>query len=239
MSNYFKFFYLKKVDSTNMDIRKKSIQTKKNIALFSEIQSSGKGRLNNVWYSKDGDLTCSFLLREKFSINRVGQINILACVSLFQVLEYMYEDIKFKIKWPNDIYVNEKKIAGILIETKIKGTLLDYFIIGFGVNLVSSPKGLKYNTTSISDFSRKLNPKAIFLNLARYIEKNLKFLNKNKFSVLKNIWLDNAKDYGNQIKVKQNEKYFSGKFVNLNNYGSLILETNSKNKLILSYGEIM
>ena len=239
MTNFFNFHFFKEVESTNIEAKKKFSQTRTNIALFSHNQTNGKGRSNNVWLSKLGDLTCSFLIKEKFLVNKVGQLNILACVSLILVLKKIYKQINFKIKWPNDIYVNEKKIAGILIESKVSGNFLEYFILGFGLNIVSHPKGLLYDTTSISKFSNELEPKKIFLNLADTIEGNLKLISDNKFSILQNIWIKNSKDFGKEIKIKQNNKFFSGRFISLNKFGSMVLETQSGNKIIFSYGETL
>lgn len=239
MSSEFKFFYFDKVKSTNVQIKKIMNSTKKNLALLSKIQTEGKGRLNNIWYSQAGDLTCSFLIKERFSVKKLGQINILASVALIKVLKKRYSDLVFKLKWPNDIYLRDKKLAGILLESKISGVFLDYFIIGFGVNFVTTPEGLNYKTVCLGQFTNKLDIKNFFLELANSINKNLEYLRNNEFSYLKNFWLKNSKDFGNEMQIKNNNKFFVGKFIDINDLGSIVIKTSSKNQLNFSYGEII
>ena len=122
MFETFNYIFLERSISTNMEIKniKEKFKFKNSIALLSKVQTGGKGRSNNKWYSNDGDLTCSFLVNQKFKLDNLGQLNILMSVSIIQALKKIYKKLNFKLKWPNDIYLNEKKIGGILIETNIK-----------------------------------------------------------------------------------------------------------------------
>ena len=80
--------------------------------------------------------------------------------------------MNLKIKWPNDLYLDEKKLGGILVETSILNEKVNYFLFGVGINLVSNPKNLSYPTTSLSNFSKKISPLKLFLEISKTITNN-------------------------------------------------------------------
>ena len=89
--NFFNY-YLDKVDSTNIKIKKISEQksNEENIALLAYNQTSGRGRSKNYWISNYGDLTCSFLIKKKIEVDKLGQINILISVSILESLKKIF-----------------------------------------------------------------------------------------------------------------------------------------------------
>ena len=78
--------------------------------------------------------------------------------------------MNLKIKWPNDLYLDEKKLGGILVETSILRKV-NYFLFGVGINLVSNPKNLSYPTTSLVNF-KKISPLKLFLEISKTITNN-------------------------------------------------------------------
>ena len=118
----FDFYFFKKLINTNNELKKinKYSKKKKNIALFTVEQTKGRGRVDRKWISTIGDLTCSYLINKDFEVNEIGKINIWFSLTLLSLLKKKFPKKEFKIKWPNDIYLEDKKLAGILIETNIK-----------------------------------------------------------------------------------------------------------------------
>ena len=171
----FDFYFFKTSLSTNNEVKKNlsKFKEKKNIALFSLKQIKGRGRINRKWISKKGDLTCSYLINKDFKINEIGKINIWFSIVLLSLLKRKFPKKKFKIKWPNDIYLNNKKLAGVLIETNIVKNKIKSLIIGLGVNFVSSPKNLDYKTISVSSFSKDVNPINFFIQLTKEINDSM------------------------------------------------------------------
>ena len=153
---YFDHFFYKSLINTN-DTAKKIYESKKseNIALLTLLQKSGRGRIDKKWISKKGDLTCSFLVSFQTSVKKLGQINLWFINKVFIILKKLNPDLNLKIKWPNDIYLDEQKLGGILVETSILRGNVNYFLFGVGVNIVSNPKNLSYPTTSLSNLSKK------------------------------------------------------------------------------------
>ena len=106
---YFDHFFYKSLKNTN-DTAKKIYDSKKskNIALLTLLQKSGRGRIDKKWISKKGDLTCSFLVSFQTTVNKLGQINLWFINKVFIILKKLNPDLNLKIKWPNDIYLDEK-----------------------------------------------------------------------------------------------------------------------------------
>lgn len=239
MKGHFDFFFLESVNSTNDKIKDLAQNKKKSIALFSAEQTNGKGRSRNSWLSQRGDLTCSFFLYEKFSLKDLGRINIMISVCVLDAIKDITKGLDVKIKWPNDIYIGEKKLGGILIETKVSKEHIISLIIGVGVNLTSSPKIDKYKTTKISNYVSNISSKKLFLHLSEYIKNYFDTYKKRDFNFYKKKWMESSKDVGKAITIKKNQKTFNGKFKSINNKGELILETGNNNLLEFSFGEIV
>lgn len=136
--------WLESVDSTNEECRRR-IYDIDNLSVVAALsQTSGKGQRGNTWISAPGEnLTFSVML--KFPVNgRSGELEpiqaydqfVLSEIAALTVVDLLAEhDIQAKIKWPNDIYVGEKKICGILIENSIQGEWIQHSIIGIGLNV--------------------------------------------------------------------------------------------------------
>ena len=136
--------WLKSVDSTNEECRRR-ISDMDNLSVVSAVsQTSGRGQQGNTWSSEPGEnLTFSIVL--KFPVNSLAgdmepmmaydQFVLSAITSLSTVDLLAEHGIQAKIKWPNDVYVGERKICGILIENSIRGEWLSHSIIGIGLNI--------------------------------------------------------------------------------------------------------
>ena len=136
--------WLKSVDSTNEECRRR-ISDMDNLSVVSALsQTCGRGQRGNTWLSAPGEnLTFSIVL--KFPENGIaGYMEpmlaydqfVLSAVTSLSVVDLLAEHgIQAKIKWPNDIYVGNQKICGMLIENSIRGELISHSIIGIGLNI--------------------------------------------------------------------------------------------------------
>ena len=235
----FDFYFFKKLINTNNELKKinKYLKKKKNIALFTVEQTKGRGRVDRKWISTIGDLTCSYLINKDFEVNEIGKINIWFSLTLLSLLKTKFPKKEFKIKWPNDIYLEDKKLAGILIETNIKKNKIRNLIIGLGINFVSSPMNFKYKTISINSFADKENPINFFIHLTKELNDSLKSFKKTicKTDIS---FLKNFKDYGKLININRNGKIVDGVFSGIGNNGEIILKKND-NYFSINYGEII
>ncbi len=156
--NDFPLYFYDSLESTNEKL--KEITEEKDIPEFSVVmaghQTAGKGQEGNSWESEKGkNLTVSILLKPDF-LSPANQFYISKIVSIALLWILKELSIESKIKWPNDIYVGDKKIAGILIENKIMGNTLSESIVGIGLNVNQQEflSGAK-NPVSIKDILNK------------------------------------------------------------------------------------
>jgi len=147
---------LSAVDSTNnylKNLTSNSEPLPEGTVIMAEHQFAGRGQRDSVWHAEAGkNLTFSLLLRPGFiSVEKQFVLNMLVSVALNNVL-LKYLPVGLSIKWPNDIYVNDRKIGGVLIENVIVGSNIKQSIIGIGLNINQSvfDDDLKSKTISIS-----------------------------------------------------------------------------------------
>jgi len=130
-------FYIKETDSTNNLIRKmmQDEVLPEGFMVYTDFQTAGKGQPGNTWESEDGEnlLFSIVLYPHKIPINEQFILSEIVSLSIKNVLS-KYTD-KISVKWPNDIYWNDRKIAGILIENSLKKNLINHCIIGIGLNI--------------------------------------------------------------------------------------------------------
>ena len=162
----FKKFFYKKVSSTNdLAIKKINRGTTKGI-IIADCQKKGRGQQGKKWLSFKGNIFMTIFFNIKKNMN-IKKITILNCKIIKKVL-FQFIKKTIIIKPPNDLFINKKKICGILQEIKFKNES-KFLIIGIGINLIKSPKIKNYPTTNI------LNETGIKIkkhDLIKYIEKS-------------------------------------------------------------------
>lgn len=140
------------LDSTNSQARNlASLGAAEGVCVVARQQTSGRGRLGRHWSSPAGlGLYCSIILRPKVELPRAVFITLAAAIAVAETLIQDFHTAA-DIKYPNDILVNGKKICGILVESSITETRLEYAILGIGVNVAqpSFPDELKSLATSL------------------------------------------------------------------------------------------
>ena len=131
------------LDSTNNYLKKLGSQgEKENQLVIALSQTGGRGRMGRSFYSPNGTgIYFSLLLHPKFSAEKSLFFTVMAAVSVAEtIMKYNKNDVK--IKWVNDIYIDEKKVCGILTEGAINSKkMLDYAVVGIGINVVEPENG--------------------------------------------------------------------------------------------------
>ena len=229
-------FFLEQTKSTNSKIKKifENQELNESIGLLTKIQSEGRGRGVNKWKSSEGDLMCSLLIYQNFKVADFSKLNIIISVFIINTLRLAFNNLEFKIKWPNDIFIHEKKIGGILIENSIKKNLIEYIVIGLGLNIVSNPKNLDYSTTKISNLTKIIKPIKIYDTLTDYFEKNSLSDAISNFDYFKKEWLKYYKDIGKIRKFNTKNKSIVGKLHSISNDGKIKINT-QRDTVILNF----
>jgi len=162
----FEIFIFKNVISTNDEAIKLIRKNKKKTGcVYAEFQTKGKGTHGKQWISKKGNLFSSIFFPLKKSYPKFNEFSIINSVLVCEVIKKFCKKNKVAIKWPNDVFVNGKKISGILQEL-ITFNNTKFLVIGIGINIVSSPKiNNNYKATNIFLETRVKTPIKEILNI--------------------------------------------------------------------------
>jgi len=196
------------------------------MAIRADFQSNGKGQHGNVWHAEEcKNLLLSVILdTHSFSLDKLFYFNAFSCICIADLLMSVYNLRDISIKWPNDIYAGDKKIAGILIENNIRGTTWTNAIIGIGLNVNQTHFTDLHRATSIaieSALTVKIN--LVLENLLKSMNKFIHRLDTNPEELLK---MYNASLYklNKQISFSKNSEMYTGKLVGVNESGQIEIE---------------
>ena len=194
--------------------------------VVAEKQFNGRGRFGRKWVSPKGGLWFSLVLRPKININEAFKLTSLTAVSIVNTLEKDYQ-IKAKIKWPNDIFVNGKKVCGVLTETASTDQVLDYVIIGIGINannaLRSLPDELQNNTTSLMvEKGEEIDTKLFLTKLLLHMEGY--YRDPVKLDKVIGEWKRLDSVLGKKVIVSEGNESFTGEAVDVDDLGALIVK---------------
>lgn len=211
------------------EIRKDIYRGKKNNILMAYKQTKGRGRRNNRWTSSLGNLFISIKLNT-YNKSKVYILNYITAIVVYDTIShYLNENDNIIIKWPNDILINNRKIAGILIESVSKGKKIIDFNLGIGINLKFAPENIKYKTTSLmNEGVNKISRKIILtkiISLFNYWERVLKD-NNSKFII--DCWMKRSIPLNSEIRVRENNKIFTGIYKGIDLDGSIKVMSNNK-----------
>ncbi|MDX5592719.1 biotin--[acetyl-CoA-carboxylase] ligase [Pseudovibrio sp. SPO723] len=208
--------------------------------LRAEEQTEGRGRRGRAWTSDRGNLFASVLLRFDKLDETAVQFPFVAALSLADAVEKACGVTHLvELKWPNDLLINGAKISGILLESESHSSYGFYLVCGFGVNVVHHPDLGLYKTTDLRSLGFQCNADLLFLKLAESFEHWLGTWSKpNGFDVVRKAWLERAIGVGEQIRVRLTREEFSGRFVDIDHFGRLILKMDSGETRLVSAGDV-
>ena len=230
---------LESVDSTNDYAKKKAKELVDGSVIISLEQVKGKGRRGRSFHSGKGDgIYLSIILKPGFEPTKAPFITSIAGAALVNTFNKF--NIQTKIKWPNDVLINGKKVAGILTEMSADMEFIEYIVLGVGINVsgLEFPNELKNIATSLKLEGydvKKLNIIWQFIYEFELLY-NL-YLNENTSEVV-NILRNNSSVLGKQINVHYMNEVESAIAVDINNQGALIIKTQEGEVKELSSGEI-
>ena len=233
------------VDSTNNIAMKLATEgAKEGTAVFAEYQRSGKGRLHRKWHSpKRKDILLSLILRPDIPPRKVTQITIASAIAAVQTIRNLY-GLPAMIKWPNDIYIKERKCAGILIEMSAELDTINHIVIGIGVNVNSGvtdfPKDIRGSATSINiELGKNCCRIECTRELLRQFEKQFDRLYSEGFDEIRKEWLDLSLMLGRRIEVSSERETVAGMPIRLDDDGALILRTDTGIIRKISGGDVI
>lgn len=216
------------LDSTNDQCRRMfEGGTPGNFWVVSAKQSSGKGRRGREWVSRQGNLFASLLYGIDCDLETASELSFVTAVAAREVVaDILQDNIPVTCKWPNDILVGGKKVAGILLETAGQGSEKpSHVIIGIGINVMNHPENPLYPATNLK---KERCPKLeLDLILSRLVHTMAYWISQWKdhgFTPVRKAWKAHASGLGQEIIVRLPNEELKGRFVDLDKSGALILE---------------
>jgi BirA family transcriptional regulator, biotin operon repressor / biotin---[acetyl-CoA-carboxylase] ligase len=213
--------------------------------LVAEEQSNGRGRFANTWFSPaGGGIWASLILRPKISPAQVGCLGMLTALSICLAVEEL-TGLEPRIKWPNDLLIDGRKIAGILCEGGIKGPVLRHVIVGFGVNvnIREFPPALEGRATSLllAGGGTEISRIELMQLILEKLEEGYFKLHTDGFaSFLPRVQVRNyLRDRPVRIEVQEGRQV-AGLVRGIDENGALLIETAGSGRLTtVSYGHVI
>lgn len=222
------------VDSTNDEV----IRLAQNGApdgtwVVADEQTAGRGRRGRPWESARGNLFCTGLLRLSSGEGPVSQLSFLIALALYDALSQWVSVDRLKLKWPNDVLLDGRKVSGILLESAGSAQPGDRWVAaGIGVNLVVYPENMERPAISLKAAGIDApTPIAFAERLATAVEHWRRQWRAEGqgggFAALRNAWLARATGIGNRIEVRLPDETLFGTFSDLADDGALLLQLDS------------
>jgi BirA family biotin operon repressor/biotin-[acetyl-CoA-carboxylase] ligase len=217
----FKFCYFGTLTSTNDKAKEFSKKGLSNIVVVADKQTKGRGRFNRTWSSGLGGLYMTIALREN-DLDNVKYLTFIAAVSVAKTIRKI-SGLNAKVKWPNDVLLNDKKVCGILTET-ISGKE-NYALVGIGINInqkIFSKNITKIATSLKIETNKNYNIKNISKTIIKNFDSLYNYYNKKNYNEIIHIWKKHSHTIGKKIKVKTLKGNYIGKAVDIDKDCSLI-----------------
>jgi len=195
--------------------------------LWAREQTAGRGRRGRVWHSPPGNLYLSLILRPDVPAVRAAQLGFVTALALGDALiDVAGRALDPRCKWPNDVLVAGRKIAGILLESETSVTgQVDFVVIGVGVNIVTMPEDVEYPATSLAaEGVSGVTAAALVAAFARRLDRWERRWRRAGFAPVRNAWLDRAAGLGEDIRVRLERSTLVGRFLDLDEDGALVLD---------------
>ena len=220
------------VESTQTIAKQSLVDNQYTMLILSDEQTKGRGRFNRNWSSSKGKgLWMSVVLRPNVSFAMIPKFNLFIALGIRDAIQAFSKD-KVEIKWPNDIYINDKKVCGFLTEMVANADAVEAIICGIGINLNHQEEDfsdiIRHRATSIRlHYSEEINRYQFLKRLIEEIEKRYhQFLNSS-FETIRD-------EYIRKLTFTESGEQFIGEAIDIDNDGFLIVkdEDNQMRRLI-------
>lgn len=229
---------LLEIDSTNEFLKRNQNSLKNGTVVLAEHQTKGKGRRGLVWTSIPGkSLLFSMLIKPLGVMEPVTNFSICPAIAIIRALSKF--DIKAAVKWPNDIMINGRKIAGILVESSWASETLNAVIIGVGLNVTQTPtelEGLSDAGSIYTQTEKIIDREQLFEFIYKEFRQLSDYLQlKEPFTDLIQEWLSFCEHLNSPVQLLDNAGNIYGIFKGINQNGEAIIETADQQRHIFKH----
>jgi BirA family biotin operon repressor/biotin-[acetyl-CoA-carboxylase] ligase len=192
--------------------------------ITARVQTAGRGRRGSAWVSEPGNLYATLLLTEPSPKDAAPQLSFVAALALHDAVAECAPQVgpMLTLKWPNDLLLGGRKLAGILIEGESEPVFA--VAIGIGVNCAHHPDDARYPATDLKAAGAVVGPGRLAVALSAAMQRRLaQWRHGEGFAAIRADWLKRAAGLGQKIEVRLPEKDLNGLFEGLDEAGRLLL----------------
>ena len=240
-------YYFDSIDSTQNQALKMAYDTVNNGAIIiAAKQTGGKGRMGRKWISPKGGIWFSIILHPKFDISITTLFPIASSLALSITIEKLFK-ISPELKWPNDLTISGKKVAGILVDASLESNRIENLVLGVGINFDVDVKQIEktfkessnfYGVTSLSEQKNKVNSIQVVQTFLVEFEKIYNLLNTKQIKKIISEWTKRSSTIGKNVELDTREGKIKGKAVKIDEDGALVVTNNNKTNRIIA-GDII
>ncbi|HLQ70917.1 MAG TPA: biotin--[acetyl-CoA-carboxylase] ligase [Bacillota bacterium] len=225
-------------DSTQRDVRDAAKEGKSHgTVVIANAQTNSKGRMGRVWHSSKGKgIWMSILLKPKITPQKATLLTLVTAT----VLADVFSDIKsLRIKWPNDILIGDKKIAGILTEMQMEKGQIQYIALGIGINVNQTtedmPEDIREMATSLQiETNHFWNMNTLIQDILQVLEQRYIDFMENGFTSIKQKWEENGYRIGESIRINVPDEQYEAIFLGIDDDGALLVLHDGTEKKLYS-----
>ena len=233
-------YYFDSTDSTqNFAMEIASNDKENGTVIISKKQTVGRGRMKRKWKSPTGGIWMSIIIHPKFDVSYTTLVPIATSLALCMAIEKILK-IKPELKWPNDVTLKGKKVAGVLVDTSIISNEIENVVLGIGINFKIKPHELASTIKKTPNFYGvatlvKKNERALPLvhQFLYELEKVFQLINSRRIKKIKSEWTKRSSTIGRNVSIITSEGNVNGKAVKIDSDGALIISKGKKAEKIL------
>lgn len=239
----FHLHHLAEVDSTNEEARRHAdAGAPDRTLIWAERQLAGRGRRGRTWISPAGNCFSSLLLRPAVSPAVAAQASFVTALAVAETVAGLLPvGAAIACKWPNDVLVQGRKIAGILLESRTAPGApgrVEWLIIGTGINVASFPDGLDYPVTALAAEGSVASVVEVLETYAARLDHWLRVWASQGFAPVRTAWLRWADGIGAKVLVRLADGTLEGIFSALDESGALILTLADGSRRVITAGDV-
>ena len=236
-------YYYDSVDSTQNQAMKTDLdKTYDGTIIVAEKQTNGKGRADRKWISAKGGISFSIILYPTFDMSVITLFPIASALALSKAIEKSL-NIKSELKWPNDVTIKGKKVAGILVDASLESNKIEKIILGVGINFDVDTKQIEkdlkdtpnfYGVTSLSEQNRNIKPISLVQSFLIELETVNELLNSGETKIIIKKWTKRSSTIGRSIELITEKGKIKGNAIKIDRDGALVIIENNKRRRITS-----
>ncbi|NND87171.1 MAG: biotin--[acetyl-CoA-carboxylase] ligase [Nitrosopumilus sp.] len=236
-------YYFDSINSTQIQALKMASDSKNNGAVIvSEKQTGGKGRTGRKWISPKGGIWFSVILHPKFDISMTTLFPIGAALALSVALEKTLK-IFPEVKWPNDVTIKGKKLAGLLVDASFESNRIENLVLGVGINFDVDTKEIEkklkdtpnfYGVVSLNEQKKKVRPVVLVQSFLVELEKIFQMLNSKQTKKIISEWTKRSSTIGMNVEIDTSDGKVKGKAIKLGDDGSLVVSKGNVTEKIVA-----